>query len=133
MSNDFPELNPADFKPLEPTDVELQMRYLSREHAIAWRECADLEAEYAELKARYELAMAKSRIEFANKSKPNGKNYTVDERQDEALVANEDFFLVVSVLEARLKAARAKIIKLNAQSDLVRSVGSSIRSSLSIQ
>jgi hypothetical protein len=47
--------------------------------------------------AEYEVAMARSRISWASKSSPTGKNYTVGEREDMAIIENaEQHFMIAT-------------------------------------
>ena len=130
--SDFPDLNPNDFKVLLPADVELQLRYLSRKISEAQKENAEIEMSYSKAKADYEVKMARSRIKYASLSKPGGKNYTVDEREDNALIDNEEAFVALAIEEAKVKASRGLINSINTQTDIVRSVSTSVRASMAV-
>lgn len=130
--SDFPDLNPSEFKVLLPADVELQLRYLSRRISEAQKENAAIEMSYSQAKAEHEVKMARARVKYAGESKLNGKNYTVDEREDNALIDNEDAFMALAIEEAKVKASRGLINSLNTQTDIVRSVSSSVKASMAV-
>lgn len=132
MTQDFPDLDPKEFQPLLPADVELQLRYLSRKIFAAQKENADIEKSYAQAKANLEVKMAKSRLKYAGESKTNGKNYTVDEREDHAIEDNEEAYLALAIEEAKVKASRGLINSLATQTDIVRSVSSSVKASMNL-
>lgn len=125
MSEEYPVLTPMQ--------IEQQLRSLSRQIGQAQVENAEIEMSYSKAKGEYEIAMAKSRLAFANASKPTGKNYTVDERQDEALIANEELFRDLCVQEALVKASRGRINQLSVQTDIARSVSTSVRTSMNLE
>lgn len=120
---DFP-INKAEFSDLSPADVLLQLRWLSREILRALDESATIEVSYAEAEATYTVAMAKSRIKIGGTSRGDGKNYTEQQKEDMAIIENEQSFFALTVLEARVKAARERNKALVTESDIVRSVSS---------
>jgi hypothetical protein len=69
-------------------------------------------------------------MNYAIKSAPTGKNYTVQERDDIALLENEELHLRVAMAEAQVKAARANATRIKTQVEIARSIGTSVRSSL---
>ena len=80
--------------------------------------------------AEYEVAMARSRISWASKSSPTGKNYTVGEREDLAIIENEELHIQMATVEAMVKASRANAARLKTQVDIARSIGTSVRTSM---
>lgn len=122
-----------EFPVLTPVDIEKQLRKLSRDIATAQQENARVEHEYSTGKAKLEIGMAKTRLKYANASKSNGKNYTVDERADLAITENEEEYMAVAVSEAQVKASRGRINQLNTQTDIARSVSTSVRSSMATE
>ena len=115
-----------------PAQVVSQLRKLSREIETSTTDLIDVEFEYHNVKAEYEISIAKSRIRLASQSAPNGKNYTVAEREDLALIENEEIHRKMATVEAKVRAVRAKSAALKTQVDIVRSVGSSVKSSMEI-
>ena len=110
-----------------PEQVEKRLKDLSRLIDEAHDDLVAAESEYQTNKADYEVAMARSRLNLAQKSAPNGKNYTVGEREDMALILNSELHKVVSMNEAVVKANRANVARLRVQVDITRSIGTSVR------
>ena len=87
---------------------------------------------YHQKKAEYEVSMARSRMSYAAKSSPTGKNYTIQERDDLAILENENLHFDVNLLEARVKAARNNAARIRVQVDLTRSMSASVRTSMDL-
>ena len=117
---------------ITPAMVEQKLRGLSKEVDEAHKVLVEVETIYHSVKADYEIAMAKSRITLATKSAPNGKNYTVGEREDLALVQNEELHKDLAIIQARVLASRANTNRLKMQVDIARSVGTSVRTSMDL-
>lgn len=117
---------------ITPAMIETKLRSLSKEIDDAHKEMTDLELEYHQTKARYEIDIARSRITLAQKSSPTGKNYTVGEREDLAIIENATLHERLAILEAKVKASRANTIRLKTQVDIARSVGTSVRTSMDL-
>lgn len=115
-----------------PAQIEKRLYDLSKEIDSSFNELVETESSYNAYKAQYEIAMAKSRMEYAAKSAPNGKNYTVVERDDLALLDNQDLHLKVAISEAQVKAARANATRIKTQVEIARSIGTSVRTSMDL-
>jgi hypothetical protein len=115
-----------------PADVERQLVHLSKEIDEVHLLLIDVEKEYSVLKAQYEIALARSRMTYATKSSPTGKNYTVTEREDMALLENEEVHIQMALMEASIKSTRGNMNRLKTQVDIARSVGSSVRASMEV-
>jgi len=115
-----------------PMQVESRLKDLSRLVDEAHNDLVDAESAYHHHKAEYEIAMAKARLALASKSSPSGKNYTVGEREDMALIANEDLHKTVAGDEAVVKANRANVARLRVQVDIARSIGTSVRTGMDV-
>jgi len=115
-----------------PAQIEARLYALSKEIDDAHEELAKAEADYNQSKSHYEIAMAKSRMTFASKSSPTGKNYTVQERDDLALIENEQLHLHIAITEAIVKAARANASRIKTQVEIARSIGTSVRTSMDL-
>ena len=115
-----------------PAQIEKRLYDLSKEIDVAQETLNAQELDYHRMKTSFELGMAKSRMEYATKSAPNGKNYTVQERDDMALIENEQTFRDLNIFEARLKASRANVVRLKTQVEIARSIGTSVRTSMEI-
>ena len=113
-----------------PAQIEKRLYDLSKEIDESHSELVEVESHYNSFKAQYEIAMARSRMIYATKSSPTGKNYTVTERDDMALLENEELHLRVAMAEAQVKAARANANRIKTQVEIARSIGTSVRSSL---
>lgn len=113
-----------------PAQIEKRLYDLSKEIDDSHSELVEVESHYTSFKAQYEIAMARSRMTYASKSSPTGKNYTVTERDDMALLENEELHLRVAMAEAQVKAARANATRIKTQVEIARSIGTSVRSSL---
>lgn len=115
-----------------PAMVEQKLRGLSKEVDEAHKALIETETSYHTIKADYEIAMAKSRMTYATKSAPNGKNYTVGEREDMALIDNEELHKALAIVQARVLASRANTNRLKTQVEIARSVGTSVRTSMDL-
>jgi len=113
-----------------PVQVEARLKDLSKLIDEAHDDLVDSEMLYHAAKATYEVAMAKSRIELAGKSDAGGRNRTVGEREDLALLANEERHMKVAECEAIVKANRANVARLRVQVDIARSIGTSVRTGM---
>jgi hypothetical protein len=116
-----------------PAQVEQRMIKLSAEIDIAQAQLEGAENNYSDLKAKYELGLAKSRIRLGAEKNSQGKSLTATEKDDMALIENDYLFIQLSSAEAVVKASRANASRLKTQVDLVRSIGSSVRASLDLQ
>lgn len=115
-----------------PQQIEARLYALSKEIDESHESLVDCERVFHETTAKYEIAMARSRIELASKSSPTGKNYTVGEREDMALIENADFHFQIATVEAQVKAARANVFRLKTQVEIARSMSASVRSSMEL-
>lgn len=113
-----------------PAQIEKRLYDLSKEIDESHSELVEVESHYSSFKAQYEVSMARSRMVHATKSSPTGKNYTVAERDDMALLENEDAHLRVAMAEAQVKAARANAMRIKVQVEIARSIGTSVRSAM---
>jgi len=115
-----------------PQQIEARLYALSKEIDGAHEELNKCESEYHQKKAEYEVCMARSRMTYASKSSPTGKNYTVQERDDLALLENENLHFEINIIEARVKAARNNNSRIRVQVDLTRSMSASVRTSMEL-
>ncbi len=115
-----------------PSQVEAKLKSLSKELDTCHEELVKAEYRYYKTKAVYEIAMAETRLSLARQSAPNGKNYTVGEREDMAIIANRDKHIEMAEVDALVRAVRANAQRLRAQVDIARSVGTSVRTSMEV-
>ena len=115
-----------------PAQIEARLYALSKEIDDCHAELVEAEASYNRIKSNYEIAMAKSRMTYASKTSATGKNYTVQERDDLALLDNEGLHMQIGFAEASVKAARANASRIKIQVEIARSIGTSVRTSLDL-
>lgn len=115
-----------------PQQIESRLYALSKEVDEAHQDLVDAELEFHKGTAEYEVAMAKTRISLAGKSSPSGRNYTVAEREDMAVIENQEQHFAMAVHEAQVKAARANVSRLKTQVEIARSMSASVRSSMEL-
>lgn len=113
-----------------PMQVEQRLKDLSKEVDRVQKDLEAAERNYFETKAKYEISLAKSRLAYAEISSPKGKNYTVQEREDLALIDNKEFHLEIAQAEAIVRAVRGDAQRVRMQVDLARSIGTSVRTSM---
>ena len=116
-----------------PAQIEARLYALSKEIDLAYEELVQAEADYHYAKADYEVKMARSRMHYASVSSPTGKNYTIQERDDMALLDNSDAHFHMNIVETRVKAARNNAARIRVQVDLTRSMSASVRTSMDVQ
>ena len=115
---------------ITPQMVEIRLKELSKEIDEAHNDLIEAESQYLSVKAHYEIAIAKSRLSLSRRSAPSGKNYTVGEREDLAIIENEEMHLRMASAEALVRGARANAQRIRTQVDIARSVGTSVRTSM---
>lgn len=115
-----------------PAQIEARLKALSKEIDEVHVQLVDAERDYNTAKANYEIAMAFSRMTYASKSSPSGKNFTVQERDDLAILENRELHLQLAIDEAKVKAARANANRIKTQVEIARSIGTSVRTSLDL-
>ena len=115
-----------------PVQIEKRLYDLSKEIDESQAYLEQTEREYFETKAQYEISLAKTRLEYASKSSPTGKNYTVGEREDMAILINEALHFKMASTEAAVRSARANVARIRTQVDIARSIGTSVRTALDL-
>ena len=114
---------------ITPQMIEQKLRDLSKEVDQSHRDLAEAEQVYYTTKAKYELALAKSRLSIAGKQ---DMKLTVSDKTDMALVSTEDLHLQMAIAEAMVRAARSNAQRIRTQVDIARSVGTSVRTSMEL-
>lgn len=115
-----------------PQQIESRLYTLSKDVDQAHQDLVEAELEFHKGTAEYEVAMARSRMSLAGKSSPGGRNYTVAEREDMAVIENEQAHYLIAITEAKVKAARANVNRLKTQVEIARSMSASVRSSMEL-
>ena len=130
MNRDFPNLVEADFDTLTPPEAEMFSRYIVRELGKAELELRKWQQDYGQTESDFEIEMARSRLHYGTISKTaSGKNYTEQDKKDQALVDNAILSGELAKIKALVEISKGRINVLKAQSDLVRSVMVSVRTS----
>ena len=117
---------------ITPVQVEKRLKDLSGELDSVHDDLVVAEAVYFSTKAEYEVSLAKTRLTLANKTSSTGKNFTVGEREDMALVENAELHFAIAVAEAQVKAARANSMRIKTQVDIARSISVSVRTGMEL-
>ena len=115
-----------------PQQIEARLYALSKEVDEGHENLVQAEQAFHQKTAEYEVSMARSRISWASKSSPTGKNYTVGEREDMAIIENSEQHFMIATVEAQVKAARANVQRLKTQVEIARSMSASVRSSMEL-
>ena len=113
-----------------PAEVEARLIALSKEYDSAYTDLADADQQYLVKKSQLEIAMAKARMKYAGLSSPTGKNYTVGEREDNALLDNASDHTELAYAEALVKASKENAKRIQLQVDIARSVAALLRSEM---
>ena len=128
MNRDFPNLVEADFDTLTPPEVETFNRYLVRQLGEAQLELRKYQLELGQTESDLEIEMARSRLYYGTVSKDvSGKNYTEQDKKDQALVDNAILAGEFAKLKTLVEIVKGRINVLKTQSELVRSMGVSVR------
>lgn len=115
---------------LTPMDIEKKLVFLSQQIEKVQTELNDKESEYVTAKMEYELAMAHSRKRMMGARTEAGTKLTAQERDDLALLENEDAYRLVNALEVLVKALRGTAGQIKTQVDIARSLGTSVRTAM---
>ena len=115
-----------------PAQVEKRLYDLSKDIDEVQRNLEITEKAYYETKAAYEIGLARVRMTYASKSSPTGKNYSIQERNDMALIECEDLHFQLASIEATVRAVRGKAAAIRSQVDVARSIGTSVRAAVDI-
>ena len=112
---------------ITPEQVETRLKELSKQVDEAQEQLSAAEHEYFMAKAGYEIALAKSRLVLGSQGVK-----TVGEREDRALVINEDLASRLAIAEAKVRAARGNSQRVREQVDIARSIGTSVRAAMDL-
>jgi len=109
---------------ITPQKVEARLYELSKEIEQCHEDLVNAENSYHTSKAKYEIAMARSRINLAE------AKLTAQGREDTALLENQSLHLDLAGIEARVKSTRALANKLRTQVDIARTISVSVRTEM---
>lgn len=120
---------PPRSRVMTPADIEDRYLVLSKELDEAYQELEDAEYAFHTTKSEYELALARTRLDLIRNT---SVKMTVGEREDEALSRCADERRELGANEARVRAARGNVSRIQVQVDLARSMGTSIRTAMDL-
>jgi hypothetical protein len=112
---------------ITPAQIEARLKELSKQVDEAQEELQVAELEYFTAKTNYEIALAKSRLVLGSQGVK-----TVGEREDRALVVNEQLAQRLAIAEAKVRAARGNSQRVREQVDIARSIGTSVRAAMDL-
>lgn len=115
-----------------PMEVEAQLKRLFSEVGEATDALKDAEQAYYAAKYDYEVGIAAARINEGARAANKGVRLTVQEKEDAALLATADLLKRLYTAEAVHRACRANVNRINTQTDIARSVGTSVRTSINL-
>lgn len=113
-----------------PHMVEQKLVWLGRQVNDAHTALESAESDYYEAKSDYEIAVAEARLAIGERYLAMGAKATVQEKEDEATVKTQAELRLLNTAEAKVKAARANVRRLETQVDLTRSVAANMRVSM---
>lgn len=113
---------------ITPERVEARLYELSKEIDSAHAELVDAEKLYHGVKATFEIAIARARLNIGM----NNLKLRVGDVADKALVECEQEWHQLQTAEALVKAARGNAARVRTQVDIARSIGTSVRASMDI-
>lgn len=112
---------------LRPDEVEEHLSDLLGEIIEGQKKSVEAENKYANAKWIFETRIAKARVALSSQSKMR-----VGEIQDHALIKCEAEYQELLLSEALAKIAKTNLNSLMTQVDIIRSIGASVRASLTI-
>jgi hypothetical protein len=113
---------------ITPDKVEARLYELSKEIDVAHDELVKAEKAYHTAKARFEISVARARLNIGL----NNLKLRVGDVADRALVECENEWFDLQQTEALVKAARGNANRVRTQVDIARSIGTSVRASLEV-
>lgn len=115
-----------------PQQIEARLVQLGKELDDAHDALVQAEQGYYDAKAGYEVGIARSRLQVGERYAAKGIKVTVQEREDEALMAVADQLRALYSAEAIVRAVRANVTRIKTHIDIARSVGTSVRASMEL-
>ena len=112
---------------ITPEQIEKRLVELVKQVDEAQEQLSIAEREYYVAKTEFEIASAKSRLVLSSQGVK-----TIQEREDRALVINEELAMRVAIAEAKVKAARGNSQRVREQVDIARSIGTSVRAAMDL-
>jgi hypothetical protein len=115
---------------LTPYEVERRLLHLSQELDAATQDLVEAEAAFTTSKRVLEMALARARVDIAREN--SDARLTVQEKGDIALIKCEEQVLQADADEIWVRGTKAQVANLRTQVDIIRSIGTSVRSSMDI-
>jgi hypothetical protein len=115
---------------MTPYEVERRLLELSREIDDATEDLIEAETAFTISKRDLEMALARARVEIAKEY--THEKLTVQEKADIASLKCEEQILLADADEIWVKGSKARVNALRTQVDIIRSIGTSVRSSMDI-
>ena len=113
---------------MTPYEVERKLLELSRALDEATQDLIEAESAFTISRRKMDMALARARAE--NAAGPFGEKLTVQEKADAALLKCESEIGQADADEIWVKGSKAIVNNLKAQVDIIRSIGTSVRSSM---
>jgi hypothetical protein len=113
---------------MTPYEVERKLLELSKEIDEATEDLIEAESAWVASKREMEMALARCRVEIAKQGLE--PKYTVQEKADFAMIACEREIIQAEADEIWVKGSKARVNALRTQVDIIRSIGTSVRSSM---
>ena len=115
-----------------PVHVERRLLQLSKELDDASQQLHQAEHLYMESKTAYEINAARARMQFKQHAIHRGVKVTVQEIEDESLIACTNELTALNTSEAIVRSARSNVARVRTQIDIARSIGTSVRASMEV-
>lgn len=115
-----------------PQAVERRLVALSQENDKAHDMLAEAERKAVEAKIDYDLGLAKVRQAIRSKAQLESVKMTVGEIDDAALLECDKEYTAHLTTESVLRVARSNVARVKIQTDIARSVGTSVRTSIDL-
>jgi len=113
---------------MTPYEVERKLLELSRDIDEATEDLIEAETAFTSSKRSLEMALARARADISEQYR-NDK-LTVQEKADIALLKCEQQVIQADAHEIWVKGSKARVNALRTQVDIIRSIGTSVRSSM---
>jgi hypothetical protein len=117
--------------PLTPVQVEQELMKLLKSNQSTYVDLRDAEKQFEQANATHQIAFARALLETYKYD--DQKAWSVARREAAATVATEGERIALAAATALVKAARAKAAAVRTQADIIRSIGTSVRTSMTME
>lgn len=115
---------------MTPYEVERKLFHLSHDLDAATEDLVEAESEWVLAKESLNQALARARVNIAKEYANASPKFTVQEKDDMALLACPDESTRAAAAEIWVRGTRAQVNNLRSQVDIIRSIGTSVRASM---